>query len=225
MANKTQFVKASDGSMVPVRLIDNGEEWFPGIATFHYPIIARGSYAFDVATGTMAAGLAGGSPIFSFRWGDNSGKLALLRRVAVSMMSLGTGFTAGVGRFDLMVARAFTASDTGGNAVTLTTNNAKKRTSFPTTLLTSARISSTGTLSAGTRTLDTNALASIMFGIDTTINKVFQPTASIYEPKLGDNMWPLICSQDEGFVIQATVPATGTWQARVTCEWDEVLTY
>jgi hypothetical protein len=35
--------------------------------------------------------------------------------------------------FDFFMARAFTVQDTGGGAVTLTTNNAKLRTSIATT--------------------------------------------------------------------------------------------
>jgi hypothetical protein len=34
--------------------------------------------------------------------------------------------------------------------------------------------------------------------------------------------WPLVLAQNEGFIIRATVPATGTWDFAVTMEWSEV---
>ena len=34
--------------------------------------------------------------------------------------------------------------------------------------------------------------------------------------------YPLLFEQNEGFVIRATVPATGTWQFSINVEWAEV---
>ena len=180
-----------------------------------------GSYRFDAVTGTMAAGLAANSPIFSFRWGA-VGKAALIRRVSIAMMSLGTGFAAGPALFAMLVARAFTASDSAGNAVALTTNNAKKRTSFLTSLVTDARISSTAILTVGTRTLDAVPLASVQCGVVVTINFVHLPTTPIFVADIAGGEFPLCLAQDEGFVIHATVPATGTWSGRVMVDWDEL---
>lgn len=182
---------------------------------------ALGSYAVNVPSGTMAAGLAAAAPVFSFRWGA-ANTVALVRNVAVAMMSLGIGFTAGYALLELMIARAFTGSDSAGTPVVLTGNNAKKRTSFATSALTDMRISNTVTLTAGTRTLDANAFAAIMFGIDATINKVFLPTTSIAAPNVASGVWPIVLAQNEGFIVRATVPATGTWQLQVACEWDEL---
>lgn len=180
-----------------------------------------GQYRVDVVTGTMAAGLGANAPIFSFRWGSTT-KSALIRRVSISMMSLGTGFAVGSALFAMWVARAFSGSDSAGNAVTLTTNNGKKRTQFDTSLVTDMRMSSTATLTAGTRTLDTNAFAAIMCGITASINTVFQPTAEIFKADPSAGEMPLALVSNEGFIIAATVPATGTWQARVQVDWEEL---
>jgi hypothetical protein len=189
---------------------------------------ALGAYSVLVSTGTMAAGLSGGSTVFSVRWGDAT-RLALIRRVAIAMMSLGTGFTAGIGLIDMAVARAFSASDTGGTAVTLTTNNAKKRTSFGTSLFPNAnsdmRISSTAALTPGTRTLDANAMAGLRFGVSVAINTVMQATQNIFGPDLSAGEWPLVLATNEGFILRATVPATGTWQLDVALDWSEVAAY
>jgi hypothetical protein len=36
---------------------------------------------------------------------------------------------------------------------------------------------------------------------------------------------PLVLAQNEGFVIQATVPATGVWFFAVKVDWVEIATY
>ena len=116
---------------------------------------STGAYRIVGATGTMSAGLAAAAPVFSWRWAtETANAKCAIDRVNVSINSLGTGFTAGVGLVELMVARAFSAADTGGGTLTLTTNNAKRKTGMPTTALSEARIATTATLSAGTRTLD-----------------------------------------------------------------------
>jgi hypothetical protein len=188
------------------------------------PIEALGSYAFQAITGTMAAGLAANSPIFSFRWG-NATNTALLRRIRIAMSSLGTGFTAGVGKLEAFFARSFSASDSGGTAIALATNQAKKRTSFGSSLVTDARISSTGTLTAGTRTLDTLPFVGVMLAVPVTTNFAILPTADLWLPFMGDGNWPIVLAQNEGLVIQASVPATGTWQAQVSIYWDEIASF
>jgi len=198
---------------------------FPRVIHRPIDIGSLGSYNFQAITGTMAAGLSAGSPIFSFRWG-NASNLCLLKRIRISMNSLGTGFTAGVGRFEAFFARSFSASDSGGTAVTLTTNQAKRRTSFGTSLVTDCRISSTATLTAGTRTLDTLPFVGVTFGVGTGTNTVMLATVDLWVPGLeGGADWPLVFAQNEGLVIQATVPATGTWNAQVGLFWDEVGAY
>lgn len=180
-----------------------------------------GSYAITVSTGTMAAGIASASPIFSIRWTDATGKVMLLRVVRVAVYSLGTGFATGTGFLEMVAARSFSASDTGGAAVTLTTNNAKRKTAFGTSLIGSALISTTAALTAGTRTLDTNPLSAVHFGVPATTNLVLLPTSPIWVPDFSGE-WPMVFAQNEGFIIRITVPATGTWGADIQMEWSEL---
>src|SRR6266404_3448761 len=107
-----------------------------------------GSYCMGANSGTMAAGLAGGSPVFSFRYG--AANLAIIRKVTTEADDITTAFVAGAAKFDMIAARSFTASDTGGTAGTLTGNNGKLRTSYATTGISDFRIASTATLTAGT---------------------------------------------------------------------------
>src|SRR5207249_5323115 len=139
----------------------------------------------------------------------------VLRYLALEMNSLGTGFTAGLGLFEAFRATGFTASDTGGTAVTPAAGKAKRRTSHADSALTDLRQSSTATLSAGTRTLDTQPFATLRAQIDATTNKVFLPGVAGNPPALmyeayQQRVMPLVLAQDEGFILRATVPATGT---------------
>src|SRR6266481_6335678 len=121
---------------------------------------------------------------------------------------------------------AFGAMDTTGaictNATggTLTTNNGKLRTSFATTGVSDFRIASTATLTAGTRTLDAQPLASVEFAVSTAIDAGLLPTTDLFRPAIGES--PLVLAQNEGFVLQATVPGTGTWVFSARVCWDEV---
>jgi hypothetical protein len=292
----------------------------------------RGAYSIVGKTGTMAAALAAAAPIFSFRWATATvGALALIDRITASVASLGTGFTAGVGYIDAVMARSYTATDYGGvsapamtsavaaetggtltagdyyykvsaigpwgesvasaessaativgatgsvtvtygavsgatgyrvyrgtatgeqnlyyddaastfvdtgatpdgnvapgvspptGGLVLTTNNAKRRTGTDTTLLSLALLSTTATLTAGTRTLDDQAFGAAQFAVSAATNTVHLSTADgvLWDPDRHHED-PIVLAANEGFVIRATVPATGTWQGVVSVDWREV---
>lgn len=183
-----------------------------------------GYYAIGIDNGTtvMTAGLAASSPIVSFRWGNSN--LCLLRSIKFGLDSI-TAFAAG--RLDIAAffARSFTASDTGGTTATITGNNAKKRTSFGTTLLTELRFSQTATLTAGTRTLDAQPFARInAVNLTASGTTVIAPNTTIWQRDSSDE-YPIVFAQNEGFVIQASVPATGTWFFACNIEWMEIASY
>jgi hypothetical protein len=182
---------------------------------------AYGSYSASLASGIMAAGLAGAAPILSLRSAAASGPNCLIKRLTFEMGVLGTAFTAGQTLFNLFVARAFTASDIGGGALTVTTNNLKKRTSFAGTATQDLRVSATATLTAGTRTLDASPIASIVVPVPaTTVSTILVPIRDLI--RAGPSDWPFVLAPNEGLVLQATVPATGTWCFGCNIDWDEV---
>lgn len=184
---------------------------------------AGGNYQLTSKSGTMAAGLSAG-PIYAFRVA-NAGLLALVRRVRVSAWSLGTGFTAGLATLEMKVARAWSVADTGGVTDTITTSNGKMRASMASiTALAEIRHGSTGLLSAGTRTLDAQPLESLNVNVTTAQNTAFIPSRTDLFVRRPDE-YPLALTQNEGFVIEATVPATGTWSFAITPEWDEIASY
>jgi hypothetical protein len=183
-----------------------------------------GIYSLAASNGAsaMAAGLAAASPIYSFRWGNAN--LALVKRVTLSVGAGATAFTAGAATFNMIAARSFTASDTGGVSILPSGNQNKQRTGLMgTTLLTDARISQTATLTAGTRTKDAQALASLVAGGPATAGTQILLPYPIFDQRPGEH--PLVLAQNEGFVIEATVPATGVWFFGVKVDWVEIAAY
>jgi hypothetical protein len=186
--------------------------------------VSLGAYllATDNGTTVMTAALAANSPIFAFRWGNAN--LCVLNSIKFGLTTT-TAFAAGRIAIQAFFARSFTASDTGGTALTLTGNNCKKRTSFGTNLLTDARISATATLTAGTRTLDAQPFGEIAEqSVVASANTVIPAYTPLLIRESGDQ-YPIVFAQNEGFVIQATVPGTGTWFFSVVVDWLEIASY
>jgi len=181
-----------------------------------------GLYSLGATSGSIAATLAANSPVFSFRWGDTT-RLCIPDFISVAV-TVNAAITTSVSMpIELVIARAFTASDTAGTAITLSTNNAKYRTSFQTSLVTSARISSTATLTAGTRTLDAQAFAVVPCVTGTTVG-VALPFSSLNVLYTRSQLFPIVLTQDEGFIIrnQSAGPADGSFQVHVQMRWFEI---
>lgn len=182
---------------------------------------ATGSYRKSQTSGTIAAGLSAASLVYAFQWAPTpTGALCVPRRIALSAGCV-TGFAAGFVNLQAFVARAYTVVEgTGGTAGTKTGNNSKLRTTYGTTLGVSTYISTTAAISGGTSTLDTDPFAVWSGSVTTTGGAPIMPApVEIYRVQPGDQ--PLVFANQEGFVIKATVPGTGTWQLGVDVAWDE----
>lgn len=188
-----------------------------------YEFGSNGSFKKSLATGTMAAGLAGAAPIFSFRWTSTT-LLAVITKIVLDGFGSLTGFTAGQALLILKIARGFSVVDSGGTAGALTAAMTKLRTSMANTQLGDVRISSTATLTPGTRTLDTDPIGQWMYSLPVTANANFmaQPAPLLDSTQDGH---PVVLAANEGVVINATVPATGTWLSGVTICWSEVASF
>jgi hypothetical protein len=170
----------------------------------------------------MAAGLAGNSEILQFRWSDAT-RLCVVHSVTLDGLSgSATAFAAGFGKVDMLIARSWTVDGSGGTAATITTNNGKMRTSHGTTLLGAVRGASTTNLTVGTKTLDAQAVGQISLSFGTAASVQYANIISLFDD---NNKHPIILAQNEGFVLRATVPATGTWQFGATVTWSEVAAY
>jgi hypothetical protein len=184
---------------------------------------ALGVYSVGAATGTIGAGAGANSEIFQFRWTDAT-RLAVIKFVAVSAGNTATAFAAGVTNFDVIAARSFTGAGTGGTTLTLTTNNAKLRTNMGTTLVGEIRVATTAALGAGTKTLDAQGFGNGASSVPATAGSVVIPYTQLYNPQ-SESEYPIVLAQNEGIVIRATVPGTGTWTAGIQVKWAEYTAY
>src|SRR5262245_39200436 len=104
-----------------------------------------GSYGFSVTTGELAAALAASAVIGSFRSGDAT-KIAVVTKIRTRFLPR-VLFTAATltdaTSFDAYIGRTFTASHTGGTALTLTAPSFKRRNSFSATAFTDLRVATT----------------------------------------------------------------------------------
>lgn len=183
-----------------------------------------GSYRVSGLSGTMAAGLAANAEVFQFRWVDATRLCVVTSVLWDGLSGSATAFTAGFAKVDMLVARSWTADGSGGTTLTLAGNNQKMRSSMNTTLIGGSRIASTAALTAGTKTLDAQAIGQYSAAIGTGTSVQHMPQFDLFHADPGGES-PLILSQNEGFVVRATVPATGTWQFGVTVCWTELTAY
>lgn len=183
-----------------------------------------GSYSLSGLSGTIAAAFTANGELFQFRWTDAT-RLCVVNYVSLDgLAGSATAFTAGFANVQLFAARGWSADGSGGTTLTPATNANKLRTSMGTTLLGSARIASTAALTAGTKTLDSQPLGQINFSIGTTASVNYLGHTHLLD--LSDSTeHPLVLATNEGFIVRATVPATGTWQCGVTVRWTELAAY
>jgi len=184
-----------------------------------------GSYRVGASTGLLA-GLAANTPIFSVRWGDAT--RVMVPRFLRVRYAVVTGFTAAQElAFDAIVARAFSASDSAGTAITLSGNQQKKRTSMGASLVTDMRVAAAVTLTAGTRTLDGQpVLASAkktLAAAATVQDADFEHTVA-FDPGIE---WPFVLVTNEGLIVRNTIAlgAGGTVRANIEFAWDELASY
>lgn len=191
---------------------------------------ALGAYCYGGFTGILPAALGANSEIFQFRW-THASNLAIIRKIRISACVSTTFFAAGVPvQIDLVKSTGWSAAGTGGTAVSPAALM-KRRTSMGSSLVASGdmRIATTAALGAGTKTLETVSLSSLVAAgpITASLNgEIIAPGTILWEAEVGDGEHPLVLVQNEGFSIRSVaVPATGTWTAGVTVDWAETTAY
>lgn len=195
-----------------------------------------GIYRFSVVTGTLAAALAASAVVFSARWTDAT-RLCVLLDFKTRFLPL-TPFTAATltdhTSFDAFIGRTFSASHTGGTALTLTGNNLKTRASMGSTLFGDLRVATTAALGGGTVTLDAHPFAASLrkgnrVNPAAATEEVIMPTMDGLDVgySVGNGDHPHVLALNEGIVLRnRTVwPAAGTGILRVDMAWAEVTAY
>lgn len=189
-----------------------------------------GHYSWGALSGVIPAALGANSEILQFRWSDAT-RLCVIRKIRLSACVTTTFFAAGVPlQFNLFKATSWTAVGTGGTRPAVAAQ-LKKRTSMGNSLLGANDIGviSTAALGAGTKTLETTPMQSIVAAgpITASLNgQIIAPGTIFWQHEVGDGENPLVLAQNEGFVVTSVaVPATGTWQAAFQVDWAEVAAY
>jgi len=188
-----------------------------------------GAYSLNVQSSVMAAGLAANSEIFQARW-TSATKVLVLRSLQISASKNTTAFAAGQALFRATVARGLSVDGGAGIAIVFSTNNTnKKRTSMPLSAFsdTGVRRSDTAALTAGTKQLDTNDFGGLTCSISSVATTsadpfIMPPGSYLWQRNTGDEA-PFTLVQNEGIVVRASVPATGTWNFTVQMEWAELV--
>jgi hypothetical protein len=187
-----------------------------------------GSYQQAFTSGLMAAGLAAGSPIFAYQW-SAQGSIALIRRVRLTAATDATAFAQGSVIFDLIRATGYTVADTAGASISLAGKSGAKSTRFQASQIQLAAVTTgnivvagTATLTAGTRTLDSNPMAVLVGSVGAVPATIAIPQNGYLIDPTEAARQPLELWKNEGFVVRATVPITGTWKFGIEVDWDEI---
>ena len=184
-----------------------------------------GMYSATAVTGTMAAGLAADAEIFQFRF-THASRTILVHKLSVWAGGIGA-FAAGFVKFEAMIARAWTVAGTGGGTLTLTGDNNTHRATFAASTMSTdgeIRIATTAALTAGTKTLDTQGICSVGGSTTATAGTALvTPMGTLFDS--GQGGYPIVLVQNEGIIVRATVPATGTWTGAVNVTWQELANF
>jgi hypothetical protein len=190
-----------------------------------------GHYQFSGVTGAIAAAMAANGEVLQFRWTDAT-RLCLVQKIWVTGIRATTAFAAGTFDIKATIARSWTASGTGGTALTLTGENNQLRTNMGASLAGDVRIATTAALGAGTKTLDTQDIGNIAThtsggtgSATPIIGALHLPMNDLFECDVTDGEHPIVLVQNEGVVVRATVPATGVWNIGIGIKWAEVAAF
>lgn len=193
------------------------------------PPEALGHFHLAAPTGLLTtASVAANGPLFSMRYAPGTGAVAVITKVSIGFAQT-VGWTASAAHeFGLYVARTWTASDSGGTQVVVTGNTNKARTTMDPSGMTDVRVAATTTFTAGTRTLDTNAMAlTVVPTSQVAAASAVYPFLQevIFDHNTSDH--PIVLQNNEGIVINniTVFPAAGTAKMIFNIEWFETTAY
>jgi len=193
--------------------------------------IAGNWYRFASFTGTIGAALAANSELLQFRFLSGTKSFALVYKVIFDGLGIVAVATAlGPLGFQVVPARAWTAAGSGGTRIAVSGDNLQMETALPNSQVNDIGIATTGALTAGTKTLDANAIGQAIGGVGTAALTAYGPTSIVAPQPLIDAQaggQPLKLANQEGFVIKTTHagPAALTYVAGFTVVWAEVTAF
>lgn len=220
--------------MAGIQLISAGGKVAAGMEEARNPIQVAlmpsggNTYRLSVFTGTLAAALAANSEVLQFRFVGGAKTWCLVEKIILDGAGIVTAATAaGPIGFQAVPARAWTVAGSGGTRIASTGDNMQMETAAPNSQVNDIGIATTGALTAGTKTLDANAIGQAISGIGTAAITAYA-AGNIIPPQplvdKGGSAMPLVLGNNEGFVIRTSHvgPAGLTYAAGFTIQWREV---
>jgi hypothetical protein len=189
------------------------------IAISSRPMQAEGYYRFGQVTGLVTAAAAN-SELFQLRWTDST-HLALIQYLRVRCV-LTTAFTTAQELIhDVILATGFSAAGSGGTQVVPGAANLMKRSQFPQSKAQELRLATTTGLGAGTKNLNTHAIAA-MHGWAGAQGAVVNDLVLDFTNTAD---YPIVLSQNEGLIVRNGVlmGAVGVVKVSVEVAWAEIL--
>lgn len=190
------------------------------------------AYRYSGFTGTIGAALAANSEVLQFRFLSGAKTWAIVENITFDGSAIVAAATA-AGPLGFMVnpCRAWTAAGSGGTRIAVSGDNLQMETAINNSQVNDLGIATTGALTAGTKTIDANAIGLCIGGVGTAAVTALGGNTTLISPQpLLDAMaggQPLILANQEGFVIRTTHagPASLTYVAGFTVQWREVTAY
>lgn len=190
------------------------------------------AYRYAGFTGTIGAALAANSEVLQFRFLSGPKAFAIVEKIMFAGSAIVAAATA-AGPLGFMVspARAWTGAGSGGTRIAVSGDNLQMETAINNSQVNDIGIATTGALTAGTKTIDANAIGQCIGGVGTAAITALGGNTTLISPQpLLDATaggQPLILANQEGFVIRTTHagPATLTYVAGFTVQWREVSAY
>jgi hypothetical protein len=165
-----------------------------------YPLGYKVSHFSQARRLALASAQAAGA-LWEFRWGTTTGGICFVKKVVLKGVQIANA-TAEELRFNLKIARTFTASDDTNTASILRANDMQKQNGdFSDSILTAFRESSSATAAAGgTKTEDTDPIAAGSYvTIGTASTTIDGGSDTIFE--YNDPEYPLRLEANEGWII------------------------
>lgn len=210
-----------------------GTVWTPAhVTSGPLQVGTGGAYRLSMVSGTIAASLGANSELFQFRYVTAASRVCLVHGISVSAAMNVAASAAALLSLKATVARSWSAAGTGGTRATLTTNNQKLRTSHATSEVNDIGMATTGALTAGTKTLDSQDIGGVSYSaltgaITVATQGVLVPKTNLLGDFQGGMAFPLVLANQEGFVVRSGVanPAGMTWALTVDVAWSEVQSF
>jgi len=192
--------------------------------------MAGNAYRYSGFTGTIGAALGANSELLQFRFLTGTKTKCIVRKIMLDGIGIVAVATA-LGPLGWMVkpARSWSVAGSGGTRIATTGDNLQLRQANPASQVNDLGIATTGALTAGTKTLDANAIGQAIISIGTGAVTTYQaiPESGQALLDVSGGGAPLVLGDQEGFSILTTHvgPAALTYVVGFTIDWLEVAAY